>query len=56
MDGHTWVHPSTVMPVLVGVNFVKIVAWLSPSDVCYVMVEAPNPLRLHLTPISCACM
>jgi hypothetical protein len=28
-----WVHSYTVMPVWVGVDFRKIGAWLSPSDV-----------------------
>ncbi len=45
-----WMHPPyTVTPVRVGVNFWKIGACLSPSDIVYcgVMVEAANPQRLH---------
>ena len=41
-----WVHPYTVTPVRVGVNFWKIGAWISPSDIVV------SWLRLQ-TPIDC---
>ena len=41
-----WVHPHAVTPVWVGVDFRKIGAWLSPSDVVV------SWLRLQ-TPIDC---
>ncbi len=42
MDG-IWVHPHTVTPLQVGVNFRKIGVWLSPSDVVMSWLRLQTP-------------
>jgi hypothetical protein len=51
-----WVHPYTVIPVMVGAIFWEFgVWWISRNWCCGVMVEAVNPRWLHPTTILDVC-